>query len=196
MIASVQNPTKLSMSFVGMQLYLTLVKSKISYCCQLWRPHLVKDIQSLERVQRRATKYILQDYTSDYKSRLLSLNILPLMYWLELQDLIFLIKCLKDPQDTNNIYQFVNFVNSNTRAGTNRKLNHKFTRLTVTRNLYFTRVVRLWNAIPNGTIDLDLSVNANKFHLRRFFWEHFKHNFNPRDLCTYHYLCPCFNCVY
>ena len=45
------------------QLYLTLVKSKISYCCQLWRPHLVKDIQSLERVQRRATKYILQDYS-------------------------------------------------------------------------------------------------------------------------------------
>ena len=64
----------------------------------------------------------------------------------------------------------MNFVNSNTRAGTNRKLNHKFTRLPVTRNLYFTRVVRLWNAIPNGTIDLDLSVNANKFHLRRFFW--------------------------
>ena len=91
------------------QLYLTLVKSKISYCCQLWRPHLVKDTQSLERVQQRATNYILQDYTSDYKSRLLSLNILPLMYWLELQDLIFLIKCLKDPQDTNNIYQFCEF---------------------------------------------------------------------------------------
>ena len=118
------------------------------------------------------------------------------MYWLELQDLIFLIKCLKDPQDTNNIYQFVNFVNRNTRAGTNCKLNHMFTRLMVTRNFCFTRVVCLWNAIPNGTIDLDLSVNANKIHLRRFFWEHFKHNFNPRDLCTYHYLCPCFNCVY
>ena len=91
------------------------------------------------------------------------------MYWLELQDLIFLIKCLKDPQDTNNIYQFVNFVNSNTRAGTNRKLNHKFTRLTVTRNFYFTRVVRLWNAIPNGTIDLDLSVNANKISFEKIF---------------------------
>ena len=58
------------------QLYLTLVKSHVSYCCQLWRPFMVKDIQSIEKIQRRATKYILSDYTSDYKSRLLSLNLL------------------------------------------------------------------------------------------------------------------------
>ena len=82
------------------QLYLTLVKSHVSYCCQLWRPFLIKDIQSIEKIQRRATKYILNDSSSDYKSRLLSLNMLPLMYWLDLQDLVFLVKCLKDPHNT------------------------------------------------------------------------------------------------
>ncbi len=111
------------------QLYLSLVKSSISYCCQLWIPHLCKNIQSIERIQRRATKYILKDYISDYRSRLLSLHMLPLMYWLDLQDIILMIKCLKDPQDTINIHQYIQFVNSNTRAGKNKKMCHRFARL-------------------------------------------------------------------
>ena len=39
-------------------LYCSLVKSQITYCCQLWQPQLIKHIQSLERIQRKATKYI------------------------------------------------------------------------------------------------------------------------------------------
>ena len=49
-------------------LYLTLVRSRLTYCSQLWRPHLLKDICVVERVQRRATKYILNDYSSSYKT--------------------------------------------------------------------------------------------------------------------------------
>jgi len=44
------------------------------YCSQIWRPQLIRDIITLERAQRRATKYILNDYTSSYKSRLLQLR--------------------------------------------------------------------------------------------------------------------------
>ena len=44
-------------------IYISLVRSKLSYCSQLWRPHLVKDILCLESVQRRATRYILNDYS-------------------------------------------------------------------------------------------------------------------------------------
>ncbi len=75
-------------------LYCSLVKSQISYCCQLWRPQLIKHIQSLERIQRKATKYILNDYSNNYKSRLLELRTLPLMYWLEIQDIMLLIRNL------------------------------------------------------------------------------------------------------
>ena len=177
------------------QLYLILVKSHVSYCCQLWRPYLLKDIQSIERIQRRATKYILNDYDSDYRSRLLSLNMLPLMYWLDLQDLVFLVKCLKDPNDTLNIHQYITFVSSSTRAGTNNNLCHKFSRLNSTRHFYFVRIVRLWNAIPNGILDSNLTVQTNKLRLREYLWEHFARNFNPIDFCTYHYLCPCHKCI-
>ena len=89
------------------QLHLSLVKSKLSYCCQLWRPRLIKDIRNFERIQRRATTFILQDYSSDYKTRLLSLNLLPLMHWYELQDMTFLIKCLTNRMDNLIIHDYV-----------------------------------------------------------------------------------------
>ena len=69
-------------------LYLTLVRPKLSYCSPLWRPYLIKDILLLERVQRRATKFILGDYSMDYKSRLTNLKLLPLMYTYELTDFV------------------------------------------------------------------------------------------------------------
>ena len=69
------------------KLYISLVRSQLLYCSQLWRPQLLKDI--LERVQRRATKYILKDYQLPYEDRLEWLHLLPIMYTYELNDLIF-----------------------------------------------------------------------------------------------------------
>ena len=46
------------------KLYISLVKSHLLYCSQIWQPHKIKDILLFERVQRRATKYILNDSTS------------------------------------------------------------------------------------------------------------------------------------
>ena len=74
-----------------------LVYIKLMYCSLLWRPHLIKDIQLLERVQSRATEYIPNDYFSDYKSRLTNLNLLPLMYFYELNDIIFLFNHTSHP---------------------------------------------------------------------------------------------------
>ena len=40
-------------------LYKALVMSNLSYSSQVWAPRSVKLIEIIERVQRRATKYIL-----------------------------------------------------------------------------------------------------------------------------------------
>jgi len=58
-----------------------------------------KHIQWLEHVQRRATKYILKDFSSDYKSRLIKLYLIPLMYILDINDVMFLIKSLENPHE-------------------------------------------------------------------------------------------------
>ena len=88
------------------KLYLTLVRSQVSYCSPVWRPHLSKDILLLEQVQRRSTKFILNDYHSSYFNRLVKLKILPLMYTLELFDIVF---CLKSPSTLFNIHDYITF---------------------------------------------------------------------------------------
>ena len=71
-------------------LYISLVRSQLTYGSQLWNPHFIKDVINLERVQRHATCFILNDFNSDYKSRLLKLELLPLMYQLDYYDVMFL----------------------------------------------------------------------------------------------------------
>ena len=80
---------------------------------------------SLETVQQRSTKYILQDYSSNYKQRLMSLKLLPLMYWYELQDtcMLFIIKCIKTPFDNFDIQKYIIFSASSTRSASHRHAN-------------------------------------------------------------------------
>ena len=90
-------------------LYTSLVRSQLSYCSIIWRPQLIKNVKFLENVQRRATKYILSDFSSDYRSRLISWNMLPLMMQFELNDSIFYIKYIKYPSGSFNILDYVSF---------------------------------------------------------------------------------------
>ena len=84
-------------------LYTSLVRSQLTYCSPIWRPQFLKDIQSIENVQRRATKFILHDYKSCYKSRLVALHLLPLMMQFELIDILFFISSLKCPTERFNM---------------------------------------------------------------------------------------------
>ena len=172
------------------QLYVTLVRSTMCYGSQLWRPHLRKDILILERVQRRATKHILLDYSSSYRKRLLDLSLLPLMYWYELNDIMYFVKALKNP---SSVFDYVSFSNNSTRSSTTHKLVHNYTRTSTHRHFYFNRIVRLWNNLP--PIDLSKSVQCIKSHLYSHLWNHFLCNFDPNDTCSFHYLCPCSSCL-
>ena len=72
--------------------YISFVRANLLYCSPLWRPYLLKDIDSLERVQRHVTKFILSDYTSDYKTRLKQL-----MYIYEIVDIMLFVNSIKNP---------------------------------------------------------------------------------------------------
>ena len=70
----------------------------------------------LKKIQHHAIKYILNDITSDYRSRPIALKILPLMMQLELYDVMFFIRSLKGPTDAFNIYDHVTFHTGSTRS--------------------------------------------------------------------------------
>jgi len=84
-------------------LYLSLVKSQLTYATEVWSPASVNLRTILERVQRRATRWILRTRIGEmsYKQRLLTLRLLPLTYDRELRDLLFLYNCISGYTDLN-----------------------------------------------------------------------------------------------
>ena len=76
-----------------------------------------------EGLQRRASKYVLSDYTSTYKDCLIELGLLPLAMYLKYLDFSFLLRCLKDAGSDNfNINSFVSFATQSTGAASHYKL--------------------------------------------------------------------------
>jgi len=115
------------------------------------------------------------------------------MYLYELNDLMFLVKSLKIPTDSFNIYHHVHFASNATRSGTSSKLVHTKPSSLAHQHFFFNRIVRLWNHLP--TIDLSLPTNLIKKQLKSFLWNQFINKFNSDLLCLYHVICPCHHCT-
>jgi len=58
-----------------LQLYKSLVRPHLDYCIQAWRPYLCKDVEILEKVQRRATRMIWECKGLEYNERLRKLGL-------------------------------------------------------------------------------------------------------------------------
>ena len=184
---SISSPTS-----VKKQLYQSLVLPILTYCSTVWRPFLLKDITILEKVQKRATKYIVNDSSLNYKDRLSKLQMLPLMFYLEIADIIFTVSSIKHPSDHFDIKQFISFSTSNTRSSALYKLKHRLTNNNISRHSFFNRIPRLWNSLP--PIDPSISVRTIKRLIIIHLTSHFTTHFDPHNTCTFHYLCPCNSC--
>ena len=112
------------------------------------------------------------------------------MYQFELADILFFIKSVKHPTASFNILDYVSFTSSSTRSTQSNKLLHS--KSSLSRNFYFARLPRLWNSLP--PINLQLSLDTIKHHLKSHVWSIFNSNFNPNNPCTFHTLCPCHKC--
>ena len=137
-------------------------------------------------------KFILSDYVSDYKTRLSFLDLLPLMYIFELNDILFCVHMLKSPTRGFNILDYIKFSDSCTRSSGARKMVHNLSINNSSRHFYYNRLPRLWNSLL--PLDLTESTATIKRHLRDFLLNHFIDNFDSDNSCSFHYLCPCASC--
>ena len=75
-------------------LYKTYIRPNLEYCVQVWSPHLKKDVQLLERVQRKSTKLERGLNKLSYQERLQRLGLTTLEERRERGDLITVYKIL------------------------------------------------------------------------------------------------------
>lgn len=173
-------------------LYTSLVRSHLIYASQVWSPCLRGSIylmRSLEGVQRRATRFILRGFELDYKCRLIQLKLLPLCYFLEYLDLLFLFRCIRG-EIRLDISRFVQFSHSKTRCGSSGlDLRLNFARTSTFRESFFIRICPMWNALP---LDIRTSecTSVFKTRLKKLLFDRLHSTFDPENTRSWHIICP------
>ena len=143
-------------------LYCTLVRSQVEYGSVVSSPYTSRNIDKLERIQRRGTKFILGQNIS-HEDRLKCLNMLSLEKRRYLFDVVFLYKALSGYLNIE-LTPLLNFYSQadpyKLRHVDDYSLKLNYARTTKFKNSYFNRIVEMWNSLP---LEIRLAPNLEAF---------------------------------
>ena len=132
--------------------YVSLVRSKLEYSCAAWDPFLIKDINELESVQRRAARFVCRDYKRDSSVT----EMMQKLGWQSLEQrrklarlaLMYKITMGKAAVGNLEILQ----KNSRARAANSCNYNHLRTNTAQHIKSFFPRTIPEWNKIPESVL--------------------------------------------
>ena len=133
-------------------LYHSIVRPHLEYCVQFWSPYYRKDIDKLERVQRRITKIIPRLRNKSYDERLEELNLFSLSKRRLRGDLIEVFKIFKG-FDNINVNDYFTLDRSNVTRNNGCKIVGKRFKTNEAKHFFFNRVVNIWNSLPAHVVN-------------------------------------------
>ena len=148
-------------------LYKCFVLPLLEYCTVAWCPYYVKDIEVLEKVQRRFTR-ILPDFRDlPYSARLSKYNLSSLFARRLHADLVYVFKIIRGFIDVDpNI--FFDFDTDSRTRGHKYKLKSFCSRLDLRSHWFSSRIISNWNALPATAVEMP-TVRSFKHAV----WVHF-----------------------
>lgn len=158
-----------------LKLYKALVRPKLEYCVQAWRPYLKKDIDKIEKIQHRATKLIEECKGLSYEERLKVTGLSTLDERRTRGDLIEVFKLMKGFSKVDYSKFFTLAANKNTR-GHDLKLKKNRSKLDIRKYFFSQRVVDKWNRLPQSVVD---ATSVNSFKNR--YDKHIEEYYLPSD---------------
>ena len=148
-------------------LYKSIVRPHLEYCIQAWRPHLKKDIDKLERVQRRATKLIPELRILSYEDRVQQCKLTTLETRRVRGDQIEVFKITHGIEGLDS-GMFFKYRTDNGTRGHSWALAKERCKLDIRKYAFSQRTINEWNRLPGECVNAT-SVNMFKNKIDNYF---------------------------
>jgi len=157
---------------IDFQVYLfcTYIRSLVEHNSVIWSPHLLQDIDKVEDVQRKFTKYLQGLYNVTYLQRLDYLGIESLELRRNKKDLVYVYKIINSlvECDLNDFFTF-NYMST---RGHNLKINIQFSRVNCRKYIFVNRAAPIWNNLDASIVNCrtlqKFKCELDKCNLQRY----------------------------